>query len=81
MMTAPLVSVIVPTRDRTTELDRALGYEANFAGTSFCTPDQLDSLEYGSNLVNLYADRTAGGASLQPSLPGQMRLARTLLLL
>ena len=44
-----------------TELDRALGYEANFAGTSFCTPDKLDSLEYGSKLVNLYADRTAGG--------------------
>ncbi|HQW27864.1 MAG: TldD/PmbA family protein [Verrucomicrobiales bacterium] len=44
-----------------TELDRSLGYEANFAGTSFCTPDKLDSLQYGSNLVNLYADRTAGG--------------------
>ncbi len=44
-----------------TELDRALGYEANFAGTSFCTPDQLDTLQYGSELVNLFADRTAGG--------------------
>jgi TldD protein len=44
-----------------TELDRALGYEANFAGTSFCTPDKLDSLQYGSELVNLIADRSAAG--------------------
>ena len=44
-----------------TELDRALGYEANFAGTSFCTPDKLDSLQYGSGIVNLQADRTAVG--------------------
>jgi TldD protein len=42
-----------------TELDRALGYEANFAGTSFCTPDKLDSLQYGSAIVNIFADRTA----------------------
>ena len=42
-----------------TELDRALGYEANFAGTSFCTPDKLDSLQYGSEIVNIFADRTA----------------------
>jgi TldD protein len=44
-----------------TELDRALGYEANFAGTSFCTPDKLDSLQYGSSMVNLFADRSAAG--------------------
>lgn len=44
-----------------TELDRSLGYEANFAGTSFCTPDKLDSLQYGSELVNLFADRSADG--------------------
>ncbi|MCX7412233.1 MAG: TldD/PmbA family protein [Planctomycetia bacterium] len=42
-----------------TELDRALGYEANFAGTSFCTPDKLDRLQYGSELVTIRADRTA----------------------
>jgi TldD protein len=42
-----------------TELDRALGYEANFAGTSFCTPDKLDKLQYGSELVTIRADRTA----------------------
>jgi len=44
-----------------TELDRALGYEANFAGTSFCTPDKLDSLQYGSEIVTLIADRSAVG--------------------
>lgn len=42
-----------------TELDRALGYEANFAGTSFCTPDKLDKLQYGSEWVTIRADRTA----------------------
>ena len=31
-----------------TELDRALGYEANYAGTSFATPDKLGTLQYGS---------------------------------
>lgn len=42
-----------------TELDRALGYEANYAGTSFCTPEKLDDLRYGSERVNIFADRTA----------------------
>lgn len=42
-----------------TELDRALGFEANFAGTSFCTPGKLDTLQYGSEIVNIFADRTA----------------------
>jgi TldD protein len=41
-----------------TELDRALGYEANYAGTSFATPDQLGSLRYGSTLMNVTGDRT-----------------------
>jgi TldD protein len=41
------------------ELDRALGHEANFAGTSFMTPDLLDTLQYGSEVVNLVADATA----------------------
>ena len=38
------------------ELDRVLGYEANFAGTSFLTLDQLHTLRYGSDLVNVVAD-------------------------
>jgi TldD protein len=42
-----------------TELDRALGYEANYAGSSFATPDQLGSLRYGSPLMNVTGDRTA----------------------
>jgi TldD protein len=42
-----------------TELDRALGYEANYAGTSFATFDQLGSLKYGSSVMNVTGDRTA----------------------
>ncbi len=42
-----------------TELDRALGYEANFAGTSFLTPDKLGKERVGSTHVNIYGDRTA----------------------
>ncbi|HEY7045541.1 MAG TPA: TldD/PmbA family protein [Nocardioidaceae bacterium] len=41
-----------------TELDRALGYEANYAGTSFATIDKLGSLEYGSRHLNITGDRT-----------------------
>jgi TldD protein len=41
-----------------TELDRALGYEANYAGTSFMTVDKLNKLQYGSELVNIKGDRT-----------------------
>jgi TldD protein len=41
-----------------TELDRALGYEANYAGTSFATPDKLGSLRYGSPLMHVTGDRT-----------------------
>lgn len=38
------------------ELDRVLGYEANFAGTSFLTLDKLHTLRYGSGVVNVVAD-------------------------
>ncbi|HET7902287.1 MAG TPA: TldD/PmbA family protein [Candidatus Nanopelagicales bacterium] len=41
-----------------TELDRALGYEANYAGTSFATPDLLGTLKYGSSLMHVTGDRT-----------------------
>ena len=41
-----------------TELDRALGYEANYAGTSFATYDQLDTLRYGSPVMHVTGDRT-----------------------
>ena len=44
------------------ELDRVLGEEASFAGTSFLTVDKLGSFRYGSDLVNIYADATIPGA-------------------
>ena len=40
------------------ELDRVLGMEANFAGTSFLTLDKLRTLQYGSEFVNIVADAT-----------------------
>ena len=42
-----------------TELDRAKGYEAAYAGTSFATPDQLGTLRYGSEVMHVTGDRTA----------------------
>jgi len=46
------------------ELDRVLGYEANYAGTSFATLDKLESgnFQYGSKEVNLVADKTQVGS-------------------
>lgn len=41
-----------------TELDRALGYEANFAGTSFLTTDKMGRERIGSEIVTFYGDRT-----------------------
>jgi TldD protein len=41
-----------------TELDRALGYEANYAGTSFLTPLKLGKFKVGSEIVNFFGDRT-----------------------
>ena len=41
-----------------TEYDRAIGYEAAYAGTSFATPDKLGIMRYGSPLMNVTADRT-----------------------
>ncbi|WP_134765968.1 TldD/PmbA family protein [Nocardioides sp. 1609] len=41
-----------------TELDRALGYEANYAGTSFATTDKLNNLQYGTPVMNVTGDRT-----------------------
>jgi TldD protein len=45
-----------------TELDRILGMEASFAGTSFVDPAMLGSFQYGSDLVNVTADATIPGA-------------------
>lgn len=41
-----------------TELDRALGYEAAYAGTSFATLDKLNTLQYGSECMHVTGDRT-----------------------
>ena len=40
-----------------TELDRILGYEANYAGTTFVNVSDLNTLQYGSKLLNVTADR------------------------
>jgi TldD protein len=47
-----------------TELDRVLGYEANYAGTSFCTLDKWESrkFNFGSKVVNIVADKTTPGS-------------------
>ena len=47
-----------------TELDRVLGYEANYAGTSFLTLDKWKSgnFKFGSEIVNLVADKTQVGS-------------------
>jgi TldD protein len=43
------------------ELDRVLGTEAAFAGTSFLTTDKLNAFRYGSDVVNMTADATIPG--------------------
>jgi TldD protein len=47
-----------------TELDRALGYEANYAGTSFVAPPEkmLGKLKYGPEFMNIQGDRSQEGA-------------------
>ncbi|HLE57907.1 MAG TPA: TldD/PmbA family protein [Rhodothermia bacterium] len=47
-----------------TELDRAMGYEANYAGTSFVAPPEkmIGQLRYGSPIMNVQADRTQEGS-------------------
>ena len=45
------------------ELDRVLGYEANYAGTSFATLDKRrDKFQYGSDKVTIFADKTQQGS-------------------
>ncbi len=46
-----------------TELDRAMGYEANYAGTSFLSPpkDMLGKFRYGPDFMNIQADRSQEG--------------------
>nr|WP_246505594.1 TldD/PmbA family protein [Coralloluteibacterium stylophorae] len=45
------------------ELDRVLGYEANYAGTSFATLDKREEgFRYGSDIVTFFADKTQPGS-------------------
>jgi TldD protein len=44
-----------------TELDRIVGHEANYAGTSFIRLEDLGRLKYGSSIFNVTADRTSPG--------------------
>jgi TldD protein len=45
-----------------TELDRAIGMEANFAGTSFLTPDLLGTFRVGSEIVSFHGEKTHPGS-------------------
>ena len=50
-----------------TELDRVLGYEANYAGTSFATLDKWrDKFKYGSDKVTITADKIADEGLASP---------------
>jgi len=46
-----------------TELDRVVGMEANYAGTSFITLEDVGRLRYGSEIFNVTADRNSRGLS------------------
>ena len=59
LLPSHLCLTIHETIGHSTELDRALGYEANFAGTSFLTPEKLGKFRVGSELVNIFGDRTS----------------------
>jgi TldD protein len=61
LMPSHLCLTIHESLGHSTELDRALGYEANFAGTSFLTPDKLGKFRVGSDLVNVVGDRILPG--------------------
>ena len=60
-----------------TELDRAMGYEANYAGTSFIAPPEkmIGKLKYGPEFMNIQADRTQEGLALARGV-GRRRRAR-----
>jgi len=44
-----------------TELDRVLGWEADYAGVSFATPEKLNNYHYGSEVINFVGDNTLEG--------------------
>ncbi len=58
LMPSHLCLTIHESIGHSTELDRALGYEANYAGTSFLTTEKMGKFRVGSDLVNFFGDRT-----------------------
>ncbi len=56
-----LFLTIHETIGHSTELDRALGWEADFAGTSFVTPDKLGTLQFGTPIMTVIGDRSQEG--------------------
>jgi TldD protein len=58
LMPSHLFLTIHESIGHSTELDRALGYEANYAGTSFLTTNKMGRERIGSDIVNFYGDRT-----------------------
>jgi len=56
------------------ELDRVLGSEAAYAGTSFLTLDKLGAFQYGSSIVNITADATTTASS--PAISPRARRPR-----
>ena len=60
-----------------TELDRVLGWEANFAGTTFVKPAMLNNLRFGTELMTIVADRSQEGGLVQHRLRRRRRAART----
>jgi TldD protein len=64
LLPSNLFLTIHETIGRPTELDRALGYEAGYAGTSFLSPPEavLGTFQYGPEFMNVQADRTQRGA-------------------
>ncbi|MBV9155031.1 MAG: TldD/PmbA family protein, partial [Acidobacteriaceae bacterium] len=58
LMPSHLCLTIHESIGHSTELDRALGYEANFAGTSFLTPEKMGKFRVGSDIVKIFGDRT-----------------------
>jgi TldD protein len=61
-----------------TELDRAMGYEANYAGTSFIAPpeEKLGKLQYGKPIMNIQGDRSQEGGARDHRVRRRWREAR-----
>ena len=61
LMPGNLALTIHETIGHSTELDRAVGLEASYAGTSFLTRDRMGAFRIGSDLMHIVGDRTLEG--------------------